>query len=571
DRTVYVWDANTGRELRRLRRVPWTPINGFLLCADGKTLVTKYQSEHSLRLWSLAGGKELQSSDEAVCPISCVSFSPDGRLVAAGSHDSVIRLWDVVTKKEVRHFQHGSQHSSPVVSVLFSPDGRKLASASLFDPEEVLIWDAANGKKLQRIKRAEGSVVSSLAWSGDGKVLAGWDRADHRIHLWDAATGAELRRLDCGDTSINALAFSPDGKMLAAAGGSYGRGNCLLLWETDTGRLVRSLSPRHTLHCVAFSPDGRVLAASGRRSVLAGDSQEDREISLWEVVSGRQRLTLKYDDGATSLAFSPNGQLLAAACNNDKIYSGLMMGDGVVDVLEAGKPKRQRVRLWDVAAAKEFPPLEGHQGAIRSLSFSPDGKRLATGSNDTTVLLWDATRFKTSRPAQKQLQPEQIESLWADLAGANAVKAYRSIRTLAAAPKESVDFLNRRLKPVAAVDAKRVARLLANLDNTEFAAREKAMRELEKLGDSAATELHKALTGKPPLEAKRRIEQLLDKANGPEHFRMVRALEAVEMMNTPEARELCASLARGIAEARLTREAKATLRRMSRESAAMPR
>ncbi len=111
---------------------------------------------------------------------------------------------------------------------------------------------------------------------------------------------------------------------------------------------------------------------------------------------------------------------------------------------------------------------------------------------------------------------------------------------------------------------------MADLDSENFAAREKAMRELEKLGESAATNLHKALANKPSLEAKRRIEQLLEKQNGKDHVRTVRALEALERMGTPEARELCALLARGVAEARLTCEAQATLRRLSRGRVATP-
>src|SRR5262249_20624637 len=156
-------------------------------------------------------------------------------------------------------------------------------------------------------------------------------------------------------------------------------------------------------------------------------------------------------------------------------------------IMDVGRWERPRVRLWDMAAEKELPPLEGHQGAVTSLSFPPDGKLLATGSNDTTVLLWDATRFQTNPPAEVQLRPEQMQSLSADLGGPDAVQAYRAVRTLAAAPRSSVAFLKQHLRPVAPADAKQVARLLADLDSDQFAVRDKAMQELEKLGDSAAT------------------------------------------------------------------------------------
>jgi hypothetical protein len=115
-----------------------------------------------------------------------------------------------------------------------------------------------------------------------------------------------------------------------------------------------------------------------------------------------------------------------------------------------------------------------------------------------------------------------------------------------------------------------VARFLADLDGEDFAARDKAMPELDKLGDSAAADFHKALAGKPSLEVKRRIEQLLEAQGGKEHVRMVRALEALERIGTREARSLCEKLAGGVAEARVTREAQATLQRLSRWPAARP-
>jgi hypothetical protein len=127
-----------------------------------------------------------------------------------------------------------------------------------------------------------------------------------------------------------------------------------------------------------------------------------------------------------------------------------------------------------------------------------------------------------------------------------------------------VAFLKRHLKPVAPVEAKKIARLIADLDSDQFAVREKAMQQLGKLGDRAATELHKALAGNPPLEVRRRIEQLLEKQNGADHIRMVRAVETLENIGTAVARDLCAKLADGVADAPLTREARATLRRMTR-------
>ncbi len=333
----------------------------------------------------------------------------------------------------------------------------------------------------------------------------------------------------------------------------------VLVWEVDTGHLLRSLElPAEPPYLnsdartrLVFSPDGRTLTAGGQRA--------EASIYGWELATGGLRFTLKHGEDVACLAYSPDGRFLAAA-NHYNAYRHYTPG---VESLGFKIPLPQ-VHLWDLIAGKEIQVLKGHQGPISTLAFSPDGKLLATGSYDTTVLLWDATRFKNKPPAEVQLRPEQFESLWADLGGTDAVKAYHAIRTMAASPKASVAFLKQHLHAVAPADAKLVARLIADLDSDQFASRNKAMQELEKLGDRAATELRKALDRSPTLEAKRRIEQLLDKQNGAEHIRVVRALETLERIGTSEACELCARLAEGVPDAPMTREARATLKRMTR-------
>jgi RNA polymerase sigma factor (sigma-70 family) len=552
DVTARLWDVATGKELRHIGPDHWAPINKLLFCPDQKTLVS-YGQENALRFWDSTTGKEVCSSGASQSWVGAVSFSPDGRLLASGSADGLIQLWDTATKKEVRRFTHAGW----MVALPFSPDGRLLASVGMFD-FTARIWEVASGKEVRQIKTPT-DFITCMAWSGDGKTLVTWSRQDRVIHLWNPATGKERRRLGPVEEWLNSLAFSPDGRTLAAGvaqhaalAGNSGRGKeNILLWATDSGKLLRRLKESAGINCLGFSTDGRTLVAGGM----------DQSLHLWEMVSGQKRLALKHGERVTSLAYSPDGKLLATT--NNKTHTRIS-SDGTTGPLDLGKPELPRVRLWDMTAEEELAPLEGHQGAVTSLTFSPDGKLLASASNDTTVLLWDATRFRKARPESSQLRPEQIAALWDDLAGNDAVRAYRAIRALAGSPQASVEFLRRHLHPVRPADSKQLARLLADLDGEDFAARDKAMRELEKLGDSAAADLHKALAGKPSLEVKRRIEQLLEGQNGKEHIRVVRALESLERMGTREARSLCEKLAGGVAEARLTREARATLQRLSR-------
>jgi hypothetical protein len=259
---------------------------------------------------------------------------------------------------------------------------------------------------------------------------------------------------------------------------------------------------------------------------------------------------------------------MLAAVNNPT--STRLSADGTTGMPHVGKPDACRVRLWDLLAGEELSPLPGHPGAITALAFAPGGDLLATASNDTIVLLWDTARLRSRDRARTPLEPGQLERLWSDLNGADAARAYRAVIALANSPDQGVELLRRHLKPAAPVDTRRVAQLLAQLDSEQFAAREQAMRELEKLGDQAVPPLQAALDGNPPLELKRRLERLLERANGRERLGMLRALEALEMMNTKEARQLCAALAGGLPDAPQTRAARAALERMKRRPIAMP-
>jgi WD40 repeat protein len=556
DNTARLWDVNTGKEIGRIGADKPANFNQLLFCLDGRTLVSYTQVNHTFRFWDRASGKEVRSSGDAISPIEFINFSPDGRLLAAGSKEHWdIRLWDVAMRKTIRRLEHDL-----LSAVQFSPDGSRLATAACTD-SQVRIWEVVGGKELRRIPSDKGvNSINRMAWSGDGKVLATWSRKDRLLRLWNLDTGKQLREWSAG-IRVESLAFSPDSKILAAFGEEQQLPQFahILLWAIDTGRPLRSLkvpveppylSSDDTAR-IAFSPDGRTL--------VAGTRNAEASIYAWETASGRLRFTLKHGEDVACLAFSPDGKLLAAV-NNINVYRHYLEGPESLGL----KVLLPRVHLWDLVAEKEIQVLKSDRGAVCTLAFSPDGKLLATGSNDTTVLLWDATRFRTNRPTEVRLSSEQLEAVWTDLAGADAVKAYRAIRTLAAAPKSSVAFLKQHLRPVAPADAKQVARLLAELDSEQFAVRDKAMQQLEKLGDSAATELHNALAAKPTLEVRRRIEQLLEKEKGVEHIRMVRALESLERMGTAEVRDLCAKLADGVPDAPLTQEARGTLRRMTR-------
>jgi hypothetical protein len=237
----------------------------------------------------------------------------------------------------------------------------------------------------------------------------------------------------------------------------------------------------------------------------------------------------------------------------------LMLASGGMD---------RTVRLWELTTSKERRRYEGHLGRITKLAFSADRLTLASASGDTAVLLWSVMgRDPRQREPDLVLAQPQLEKLWDDLASDDASRAWRAICTLARAPKQAIPWLKAHLKPLSAADLNRIALLIADLDSDQFAARQKAARELEKLGELARPAMRKALEERPSLEVRRQVERLLEKLEGPIRaaglMRELRSLEVLEHTDPTSARQVLEALAKGAPEAHLTEEAKASLARIA--------
>ncbi|MGB7892714.1 MAG: NACHT domain-containing protein [Microcoleus sp.] len=320
-------------------------VRSVIFSPDGKLLATG-DSDGVVRLWEASTGREILTCKGHTNVVESVAFSPDGEILASGSYDKTIKLWDVKSGECLKVLQG---HTESVMFVTFNPDGNILASGS-FD-RTIRLWDIRRGECLKTLQHHT-KVVFSVAFHPAGEILASGS-GDKTVRLWNIGSGECLKTLQGHTKNVFSVAFDSAGEILASGSAD----KTVRLWNIGSGECLKTLEGHFDqVRSIALSPSGEILASGSF----------DQTAKLWDIRTGECLNTLQgHCNQVGSVAFHPAGEILVS---------------GSYD---------QTLRLWAISSGECLNTLQGHSTQVRSVAFSPNGEILASGDDEQTVRLWD--------------------------------------------------------------------------------------------------------------------------------------------------------------------------------------
>jgi len=308
--------------------------------------------------------------------VTSVAFSPDGKLLAAGTYESVT-LWNVESQKKISSLKIPSGYAR---AIAFSPDGSQLAAGCY---QQVILWNHKTGETSLTLKGHRG-YVTGLSFSPKGSHLA-TSSDDQTVRIWTLNDGAVHKILKDFKYPVTSVAYSPDGKLLATTSGDDTRvtkPGPVNLWNAESGQLAHKLVPHEkSSNSVAFSPDGQFLVSTG----------VDEKINVYEVKTGKAHGYFSgHQRPTTAAVFASKGTRIVSSSG------GRAKGGNVV-------------KIWDPKTGEEFATIDGHKGKISDLALSSDESLLATAGYDKTVMLWSVLEALALGQTEKKAEAPKKE------------------------------------------------------------------------------------------------------------------------------------------------------------------
>ena len=522
--TVYQFNSENG-EANELENSPDVDLRAPMAIAPDGALAAATDDTGGIRVWDPKTG--MGPEEDRLPSLSEPAFSTDGKTVWCLAADGRIHSFEAATGKPVKVSE------LPVEEAAFyswNHRARRAIAVSGGDEFELHVIDLDTNRVIQKFNASMNGVMPFISFCVTDQTRAALFGTGI-VNVVNIANGKTIRSFKVG--SADAMrpsrgAISPDGRLLAM------NSQPLSVWEISTGKKRFEVNSLLDAEGAAFSPDGRSLAAwDGQGNILAVDVRLGTTIRRMQLASGAEVPTL-------TVAFSAGGKRLAAGDHEGSIT------------------------VWDLASGDVLSSFERHDGAVTGLVFSPDGATLASTSQDGTVLIWsvdDKAVVKLNDPAVGGLG-----EAFRLLASSDAATAQRALEYLYRRPTEAIQLCNEKFPTPTATPAKKISKLIAELDSDDYPVRLAAVKDLEAIGGEAAFALRTVAEKSSNPEARKLATEILARFDSitprAEDLALIRVVELLENIGTAEAKAVLANWATGPSGHRVTIEASSALSRM---------